>query len=113
VYLGTLFQLDKDADERDVLLGRGDVTLNDDPQLGTLRSTPVWKSTNASGARRWREGRRDDRTKFDFRHRSTLAEVIAQALETGSAQNMDFTCVNAKGAEPTVPELRERLAALG
>ena len=81
VYLGTLFQLDKDADERDVLLGRGDVTLNDDPQLGTLRST--------------------------------LAEVIAQALETGSAQNMDFTCVNAKGAEPTVPELRERLAALG
>jgi len=26
---------------------------------------------------------------------------------------MDFTCVNAKGAEPTVPELRERLAALG
>ena len=46
-------------------------------------------------------------------HRSTLAEVIAQALETGSAQNMDFTCVNAKGAEPTVPELRERLAALG
>ena len=81
VYLGTLFQLDKDADERDVLLGRGDVTLNDDPQLGTLRST--------------------------------LAEVIAQALETGSAQNMDFTCVNAQGAEPTVPELRERLAALG
>ena len=81
VYLGTLFQLDKDADERDVLLGRGDVTLNDDPQLGTLRST--------------------------------RAEVIAQALETGSAQNMDFTCVNAKGAEPTVPELRERLAALG
>jgi len=81
VYLGTLFQLDKDVDERDVLLGRGDVTLNDDPQLGTLRST--------------------------------LAEVIAQALETGSAQNMDFTCVNAKGTEPTVPELRERLAALG
>ena len=50
VYLGTLFQLDKDVDERDVLLGRGDVTLNDDPQLGTLRSTPVWKSTSASGA---------------------------------------------------------------
>ena len=50
VYLGTLFQLDKDADERDVLLGRGDVTLNDDPQLGTLRSTPVWKSTSASDA---------------------------------------------------------------
>ena len=56
VYLGTLFQLDKDADERDVLLGRGDVTLNDDPQLGTLRSTPVWKSTSASGGR---GGRRD------------------------------------------------------
>ena len=51
--------------------------------------------------------------KFLFPHRSTLAEVIAQALETGSAQNMDFTCVNAKGAEPSVPELRERLAALG
>ena len=38
-YLGTLFQLDKDADTREVLLGKGDVTLNDDPQLGTLRST--------------------------------------------------------------------------
>jgi hypothetical protein len=81
VYVGTLFQLDKDADERDVLMGRGDVTLNDDPQLGTLRST--------------------------------LAEVIAQALETGTAQNIDFTLVNAAGAEPSVPELRERLAALG
>ena len=60
--------------------------------------------------------RRDDsgwNRKIRFPHRSTLAEVIAQALETGSAQNMDFTCVNAKGAEPTVPELRERLAALG
>ena len=58
----------------------------------------------------------DDATisaKILISHRSTLAEVIAQALETGSAQNMDFTCVNAKGAEPTVPELRERLAALG
>ena len=81
VYLGTLFQLDKDADERDVLRGRGGVTRHRGPQRGTLRSA--------------------------------LAEVIAQALETGSAQNMDFTCVNAKGAEPTVPELRERLAALG
>jgi len=39
VYLGTLFQLDKDADTREVLLAKGDVTLNDDPQLGTLRST--------------------------------------------------------------------------
>jgi len=38
-YLGTLFQLDKDAETREVLLGKGDVTLNDDPQLGTLRST--------------------------------------------------------------------------
>ena len=28
VYLGTLFQLDKDADERDVLLGRGDLCGN-------------------------------------------------------------------------------------
>jgi len=38
-YLGTLFQLDKDADTREVLIGKGDVTMNDDPQLGTLRST--------------------------------------------------------------------------
>ena len=63
-----------------VLLGRGDQTLADDPQLGTLRST--------------------------------LAEVIAQAMETGSALNMDFTVVNAKGDFPSADVLRERLAAL-
>ena len=63
-----------------VLLGRGDVTLNDDPQLGTLRST--------------------------------LAEVIAQGLETGAALNADYTVVNAKGDFPTVDVLRERLATL-
>jgi len=79
-YLGTLFQLDKDADTRDVLLGKGDVTLNDDPQLGTLRST--------------------------------LAEVIAQLMETNSALDMDFTVVNAAGEFPEPEALRERLAAL-
>jgi hypothetical protein len=79
-YLGTLFQLDKDADTREVLLGRGDVTMNDDPQLGTLRST--------------------------------LAEVIAQCLETQSALDVDFTVVNAKGEFPDVATLRERLASL-
>ena len=46
VYLGTLFQLDKDADERDVLLGRGDVTLNDDPHAR-------WKSTRRMPTRRF------------------------------------------------------------
>ena len=79
-YLGTLFQLDKDADTREVLLGKGDVTLNDDPQLGTLRST--------------------------------LAEVIAQTLESGAATNADFTVVNAPGKLPEPEVLRARLAAL-
>ena len=79
-YLGTLFQLDKDAETREVLLGRGDVTLNDDPQLGTLRST--------------------------------LAEVIAQTLESGAAENLDFTVVNAKGEFPDADVLRERLTTL-
>ena len=79
-YLGTLFQLDKDADTREVLLGRGDVTLNDDPQLGTLRST--------------------------------LAEVIAQAMESGAALDTDFTVVNAAGDFPEPRVLRERLAVL-
>ena len=79
-YLGTLFQLDKDADTREVLIGKGDVTMNDDPQLGTLRST--------------------------------LAEVIAQALESDAALNADFTVVNAKGEFPQTEVLRERLAAL-
>ena len=37
VYLGTLFQLDKDADERDVLLGRGGVTLSTTPSSGRRR----------------------------------------------------------------------------
>jgi nucleoside-diphosphate-sugar epimerase len=80
VYLGTLFKLDKDADTREVLVGRGDVTLNDDPQLGTLRST--------------------------------LAEVIAQALESGEALDLDFTVLNAKGEFPDAAVLRERLASL-
>ena len=80
MYLGTLFRLDKDADEREVLLGRGDVTLDDNPQLGTLRST--------------------------------LAEVIAQTLESGAAINTDFTVVNAKGEFPEPEVLAERLAAL-
>ena len=79
-YLGTLFQLDKDAETREVLLGRGDVTLNDDPQLGTLRST--------------------------------LAEVIAQALESDKAKDLDFTVVNGKGEFPSEEVLRSRLAAL-
>jgi len=79
-YLGTLFQLDKDADTREVLVGRGDVTLDDNPQLGTLRST--------------------------------LAEVIAQTLESGAARNADFTVVNSKGEFPTAEVLRERLVAL-
>ncbi|GMH59112.1 hypothetical protein TL16_g11519 [Triparma laevis f. inornata] len=79
-YLGTLFQLDKDAETREVLIGRGDVTMNDDPQLGTLRST--------------------------------LAEVIAQTLETGAALDTDFTVVNAKGEFPEVAVLQERLAML-
>jgi len=80
VYLGTLFRLDMDADERKVLLGRGDVTLDNNPQLGTLRST--------------------------------LAEVIAQALERGAALNADFTVVNAKGEFPEPEVLAERLATL-
>ena len=79
-YLGTLFQLDKDAETREVLLGRGDVTLNDNPQLGTLRST--------------------------------LAETIAQTLESGAALNTDFTVVNAQGEFPEPAVLRERLAQL-
>ena len=65
---------------REVLVGRGDVTLADDPQLGTLRST--------------------------------LAEVIAQTLETGAALNMDYAVVNEKGPPPEVEQLRERLARL-
>lgn len=44
--------------------------------------------------------------------RSTLAEVIAQALESGTVQNMDFSLINEKGTPPAVEQLRERLAAL-
>ena len=74
-YLGTLFQLDKDADTREVTLGRGDELIGD-----TLRST--------------------------------LAEVTAQALETNTALDLDFACVNVKGDEPSVEVVRQRLAAL-
>ena len=63
-----------------MLVGPGDVTLNADPQLGTLRST--------------------------------LAEVIAQTLESGAALDTDFTVVNAKGEFPEPELLRERLVAL-
>ena len=44
--------------------------------------------------------------------RSTLAEVIAQTLESGAAMDTDFTVVNAKGDFPSAEVLRERLAAL-
>ncbi len=44
--------------------------------------------------------------------RSTLAEVIAQTLETGAALNMDYAVVNEKGPPPEVEQLRERLARL-
>ena len=74
-YLGTLFQLDKDAETREVTLGRGDELIGD-----TLRST--------------------------------LAEVTAQALETNTALDLDFACVNVKGDEPSVEVVRQRLAAL-
>ena len=84
VYLGTpLFQLDKDADERDVLLGRGDVTLNDDPQLGTLRSTLA--EVNQCVA-----CRRVDQHETATIHPDTQVDVPRSSLrpETGSAQNM-------------------------
>jgi len=74
-YLGTLFQLDKDAKTQDVTVGKGDVLMGD-----TLRST--------------------------------LAEVIAQLLETGAAQDMDFAVVNTAGEPPDLDALRERLAML-
>ena len=73
-------QLDKDASTREVLLGSGDVTLNEDPQLGTLRST--------------------------------LAEVIASAMEANCALDCDFTVVNGKGDFPSPELLRTRLMAL-
>ena len=44
--------------------------------------------------------------------RSTLAEVTAQALETNTALDLDFACVNVKGDEPSVEVVRQRLAAL-
>ena len=74
-YLGTLFQLDKDAETREVEVGRGDVLLGD-----TLRST--------------------------------LAEVTAQAMESGTALDLDFAVVNQKGDAPSVEAVRQRLAAL-
>ena len=74
VYLGTLFQLDKE-NPQDVSLALGDTLVGD-----TLRST--------------------------------LAEVIAQTLETGSAMDTDFSVVNVDGTPPSVEALRERLGTL-
>ena len=74
-YLGTLFQLDKDAATQEVEMEGGDSLVGD-----TLRST--------------------------------LAEVIAQTLESGSALNSDFSVVNRKGSPPTVEALRKQLSAL-
>jgi nucleoside-diphosphate-sugar epimerase len=74
VYLGTLFQLDKDKPQ-DVELAMGDTLLGD-----TLRST--------------------------------LAEVIAQTLESGAAMDTDFAVVNVDGTPPSVEALRNRLGAL-
>ena len=56
------------------------MTLNEDPQLGTLRST--------------------------------LAEVIASAMEANCALDCDFTVVNGKGDFPSPELLRTRLMAL-
>jgi len=69
-YLGTLFQLDKDAETQGVELARGD----------TLRST--------------------------------LAEVTAQLMESGSALDLDFAVVNQKGEPPSVEQMRSKLTAL-
>jgi nucleoside-diphosphate-sugar epimerase len=74
-YLGTLFQLDKDAETQDVEVARGDTLLGD-----TLRST--------------------------------LAEVTAQLMESGSALDLDFAVVNQKGEPPSVEQVRQRLAGL-
>lgn len=74
-YLGTLFQLDKDATTQDVEMQDGDTLVGD-----TLRST--------------------------------LAEVIAQTLETGNALDADFSVVNRKGTPPTVESLRGQLSVL-
>ena len=74
-YLGTLFQLDKDADTQDVQVGVGDELLGD-----TLRST--------------------------------LAEVTAQICEGDFAKDMDFACINVKGASPSLEAVQERLSAL-
>lgn len=74
-YLGTLFQLDKDAKTQDVEVGRGDELLGD-----TLRST--------------------------------LAEVTAQAMESGSALDLDFAVINTKGDSPSIAQVRSRLGAL-
>ena len=74
-YLGTLFQLDKDAETQGVELARGDTLLGD-----TLRST--------------------------------LAEVTAQLMESGSALDLDFAVINQKGERPSVEQVRSQLSAL-
>mmetsp|Transcript_10837 Transcript_10837/g.23097 ORF Transcript_10837/g.23097 Transcript_10837/m.23097 type:complete len:317 (-) Transcript_10837:161-1111(-) len=74
-YLGTLFQLDKDASKQDVVVAPGDTLVGD-----TLRST--------------------------------LAEVFAQMLESGAADNAEFSVVNEPGQPPSVQQLRERLDSL-
>ena len=67
VYLGTLFQLDKDVDERDVLLGRGDVARTTTPssarsgrRLCGINQCVRRCTTRDERAR----GRRDDRVQF-------------------------------------------------
>ena len=44
--------------------------------------------------------------------RSTLAEVTAQAMESGTALDLDFAVVNQKGESPSAEQVRQRLAAL-
>ena len=45
--------------------------------------------------------------------RSTLAEVTAQLMESGSALDLDFAVVNQKGESPSVEQVRRKLADLG
>ena len=44
--------------------------------------------------------------------RSTLAEVTAQLMESGSALDLDFAVINEKGEPPSVEGLRQKLASL-
>ena len=44
--------------------------------------------------------------------RSTLAEVTAQAMESGSALDLDFAVINTKGDSPSIAQVRSRLGAL-